>query len=378
MVSKSLQSIKTTVRGAAYRCPRCEHRGRSGGVRVPVLSEMCSQRRFEQRARDGVPDDQVLKDTMRFRPWEFGEAPIPEDLPAEVRECKPVQELLNCYMCAEHYNIMVLPRFEHGSRLNGEDDVQRLARELANTYAYAMLPDQYDQLFAQTMSRSQSHKHVKGVKIELIFQSDTYTTTISLNDLVENGDCYMGSLLLQAKFSDYVKCFEGTYHQRRRETEALRESGESPVETLDIKGVLVYFPFDSDRETRPVWGDESNESCDTKTNPILVFWKNRLVPHDLLKDLCFLQPKSHSNVHEFRHRCCGLLFFPKGMRISRNKMNLMTDKQSLYDALLPLTDDDTTANSGNCVWKRDLTNNAVSWLKVHPWHPRLFAVRRPY
>jgi hypothetical protein len=336
-----------------------------------LLSAMCSQTRYEQRTKDGVADREVLKDDVHFHPWVYGEEPIPKDLPKEVRECKAVQELLRRYMCADHYNVMVLPRFEHGSRLNGEDEedeVRRLARDLANTYAYAMLPDQYDQLFAR--SQSQPHEHAKGVKIELIFESDSYSTTISLNDLVEQGGCYMGQLLLQAKFPDYVKCFEGTYNQRRRETEAVRESGQSPIEALDIKGVLVYFPFDSDRETRPVWGDEDNEGCDTQTNPILVFWKNRLVPHDQVKDLCFLQPKSYSNVQDFRHRCCGVLFFPKGMRISRNKMNLQTDKQSLYDALMPWSDDGT-ANSGNCVWKRDLTNNAVSWLKVPAWHPSL-------
>ena len=323
---------------------------------------------------------EVLKDDIHFHPWVYGEAPIPKDLPKEVRECEAVHELLSEYMCAKHYNVMVLPRFEHGSRLNGKDAVERLARDLANTYAYAMLPDQYDQLFDHTMSRSQSqsHEHVKGVKIDLVFLSDSYSDTISLNDWVENGKCYMGRLLLQAKFPDYVKCFEGTYNQRRRETEAMRELGQSPIEALDIKGVLVYFPFDSDRETRPVWGDEGDEGCDTNTNPILVFWKNRLVPHDLLKDLCFLQPKSYagSHIQDFRHRCCGVLFFPKGMQISRNKMNLQTDKQSLYDALLPWKDDDT-ANSGNCVWKRDLTNNALSWLKVPMWHQSLLCCATP-
>jgi hypothetical protein len=144
------------------------------------------------------------------------------------------------------------------------------------------------------------------------------------------------------------------------------------VEALDIKGVLTYFPFDSDQETKPVWEDDGTDGDDaSKTNPILVFWKNRLVPHDLLKDLFFLEPKSHrdASIQEFRHRCCGILFFPGDMNISRNKMNLITDKNSLYDALLPWTDG--SANSGNCVWKRDLTSTALSWLKkMHNMHDK--------
>ena len=55
------------------------------------------------------------------------------------------------------------------------------------------------------------------------------------------------------------------------------------------------------------------------------------------------------------------------MNISRNKMNLVTDKPSLYDALLPWSDD--SANCGNCVWKRDLPTTVLSWLKVLAQHP---------
>lgn len=112
-------------------------------------------------------------------------------------------------------------------------------------------------------------------------------------------------------------------------------------------------------ETKPVWEDRGNDGFDaSKANPILVFWNNRLVPHEKLKDLWFLQPKSQSiAVQEFRHRCCGILFFPRQMKISRNKMNLLTDKPSLYDALLD------TGSSGNCVWNRN-TSTSLSWLKV--------------
>jgi hypothetical protein len=328
------------------------------------------QARYKQRTMDGVRQEEVLKDVMRFTPWVSGQQ---LETPEGLQKCDELRDLLSRYSYDSHYNVMILPQFEHGSRVQGKKDVDKLAEALANTYAFQMFPEMYDRMFAHTMSKasSQSHTSAKNCRISLIFKSDSYSAEIGLHDLVETGGCYMGKLLLQALDRDYVKCFDGTYNRRLPESEVVRGLGAgSNIKPMHILGVLTYFPFDSDMETKPVFDDGGSEGCDSsKTNPILVFWKNRLVPHDLLKDLFFLQPKTYSNVsvQEFRHRCCGILFFPPEMQIERNKMKLIVDKPSLYDALLPWSEE-PTPNSGNCVWKRDLTGSgsgsAMGWLKV--------------
>ena len=149
---------------------------------------------------------------------------------------------------------------------------------------------------------------------------------VSLNELLEEGNCYMGRFLNQATDSDYTKPIEGKFQQRLPDSEQNRELGAgSNFKSLDIMGVMTYFPFDSDRETKPEYSFDGESFDGTKTNPILVFWKSRLVPHDLLKDLPILKSKSHNSIEDFRHRCCGILFFPPEMKIARNKTNLITD-----------------------------------------------------
>lgn len=70
-----------------------------------------------------------------------------------VSTCDPVLELVKAYVCDCHYNIMILPRFRHSSRLAGKNEVDRLAQDLANTYGTRM------KAFAHILNRG-VHLHI--------------------------------------------------------------------------------------------------------------------------------------------------------------------------------------------------------------------------
>lgn len=136
-----------------------------------------SKVRYKQRAE---AEEEALQDTMLTDKWEHG-APLPA--PEDLQLCEAVggeDGLLQRYTYDTHYNLMILPQFEHSSRLLGTNPdetkkhVNQLAQELANTYAFSMFPEKYDQLWNHRMSTqaSQAHRSTKGCKIDLIFRSD--------------------------------------------------------------------------------------------------------------------------------------------------------------------------------------------------------------
>lgn len=105
-----------------------------------------------------------------------------------------------------------------------------------------MCPERYDELNAGNMShaQSQSHTSTKGCNITLTFESDTYKDTIKLHDLVEEGKCYMGKFLMQARNREYRRFVEGTYNQLVPESQAVQGQGAEDG-SFEILGVLTYL-----------------------------------------------------------------------------------------------------------------------------------------
>jgi hypothetical protein len=151
-----------------------------------------------------------------------------------------------------------------------------------------------------------------------------------------------------------------------------------PPAKLQIKAILTYFPFDGE-ETKPYFihdidvftdlprlNDENSvESGDEETtsrrSPMLVFWANRWVPHDLVYSLPPLKDQG-ATTEEYLHRCSGLILFPRDTSITRNKMNLKISQNSVQSAL----GEKAATQQGCCLWehRQNSANSVKKWLET--------------
>ena len=369
-----------------------------------------AQKRFEERRKEQLANDEILKDKLRSRPFpgDFQGLDSDRDHPinffsSTAQKCQGLKKVLNeiAGPTDTHFNMMVLPMFEHSARLLGstgeatsqsgtrERDtlVRQLAEDLCNTYVFNMEPEQYDELWSKKGKAAGGQQTLlPPTQITLrLFDDRTGDDGIEyhLNEMIEKGECYMGQLLNLSRCQpDCRKEIGGEYLRRRGAGEQAGDRslgtdwGSMNDEILQVRGLLTYFPFQNDKEQKPHFRAEDQTVVDqdeTAVNPILVFWQNRLVPHDLVKDLPILRQTSSAlkdSITEFRHRCCGILFFPHDMKIERNKMNLsvndgVNDAGSLSEALEERTND---RRGGNFKWERRLMggkkDSALGWLRT--------------
>jgi hypothetical protein len=75
---------------------------------------------------------------------------------------------------------------------------------------------------------------------------------------------------------------------------------------------------------------------------------------------------------EYAHRCCGLVFFPRDMAITRNKMKLLHEHDSLSAAL---RGSDERQRPGNCLWRRSSAESVRQWLVKCHEHDKEVEVR---
>ena len=174
------------------------------------------QKRYEEREAQ-VPKldtDEILKDVKGEFVWQFGgngfdernESTTCASLKKRLTAAPKSIELVGEFAMGESFNIMILPMFAHQSQLIGtfsESRLRKFASVLANTYAFQMFPEKYDLVMgAKPRQHSQTPANY-GIDIRL----DCYSPVLkdghfdqSLNDLVDEGKCYMGKLLNQAMF----------------------------------------------------------------------------------------------------------------------------------------------------------------------------------
>ncbi|CAN0420312.1 unnamed protein product, partial [Laminaria digitata] len=97
------------------------------------------------------------------------------------------------------------------------------------------------------------------------------------------------------------------------------------------QGVIHYYPYDGDKETRPqLWADEDDDESTT----IEAFWEGRLVPDSHAAAMSFFPlPKLKKKEREalganWKRRIKGMLFFDWHFPISNNKLKLQASKQA--------------------------------------------------
>ena len=99
-----------------------------------------SKVRYEQRAEAG---EETLQDTLHTDKWEYG-APIPAPKGLELCEAvsgKHEDGLMRRYIHDTHYNLMIIPKFEHSSRLQGRssDETKKRVHQLAQAILRILL-----------------------------------------------------------------------------------------------------------------------------------------------------------------------------------------------------------------------------------------------
>jgi hypothetical protein len=273
-----------------------------------------SRKRFEERSRQGMSDADILTDKMTEYPLdkqrEHPAFPPEGELLNRLTEHSPciVEMANNLAYVHDHFTIMILPEFSHAAKLkHGEQHhvsvprIERMAHELANTYAFQMFPGHYTRMWALDgrAQSSQGSPEQCNFDNQCNFDIEIWESRlpesgprkgcleISLNTVVEKGECYVGKVINNAIVPDYTHHMEGSFEQKH----TLAQEGT----TVEVKAVLTYFAYDGAQETKPIHAGDATVFVDVDpddemrldeqelaSNPLLVYWNARLVPHDLV------------------------------------------------------------------------------------------------
>ena len=261
-----------------------------------------SKRAYEQREREGKPLQEILKDDQRsYSGSELFMTNFKLMSEAQAAQCPGIMEVVQRLSSREHFSIMILrdvkPKVMNSIRadqLGGgstaasaiqADQVRAdtLVDQLANTYAFMMAPEKYEELWQETAvtATQQSASSATHKPIEIFVSIDKQLTPEGRKDGTDESTqlssrlcadgCYMGAFLDTAAArapdpkTDMKMILDGEYKQ---------EDDYAETSVLKVKGVLAYFPFEDDAETVPNWSDGDVEE---DRGMVLCFWEKRLV-----------------------------------------------------------------------------------------------------
>ncbi|CAM9280554.1 unnamed protein product [Ascophyllum nodosum] len=322
---------------------------------------------FERRAKTNA---EMFRDNITLRNAGKGKNGGPE---SEVHG--PAKELMDRLRAEEwgksHFTYIVLALRDQHVEWFASQEKGCLKRELASIYHYYLHPDHCPDGIHRCnfLRKPQDNNYIKiryETPDEVISGDDGETFDEMENGAIGEGPVKIvytqrsrsGQVAEQTLLADVKDDFESRLNTAQRDSfhfhmeilhpmqspkllpVTVRSNAGDPedreVRRVPVTGVIHYYPYDGEKETRPrARVDEEDDESTT----IETFWEGRLVPESHAAALSFfpsqkLKKKEREAVGTaWKRRIKGMLFFDWHFPISNNKLRLQFPEGDLHTAL---------------------------------------------